>query len=111
MPTIGEMQHRIMFEQKTRGASDGAGGAVSETWSQFGLACWARLEPKAGREIVTADQVVHRVTHLVIIRARPGITPAMRVRYQGRILAILAMREYSEAGRFIELTCEETAPS
>lgn len=110
MPAIGEMQHRITIEKKTRGASDNAGGAVSETWSMF-CVCWAKLDPKSGREIVAADQMVHRVSHVVIIRARTGVTTAMRVNFGGRIMAILAMREYFEAGRFIELTCEETAPS
>ena len=110
MPTIGEMRHRIEIEQKTRGASDGAGGAVSETWTTI-YECWAKLDPKAGREIVAADQAVHRLTHVVTIRQRAGITTAMRVKYQGRTLAILGLRELLENGRFLEIMCEEGAPS
>lgn len=110
MPPIGEMRHRITVEQKTRGASDGAGGAVSETWSTV-FECWAKLDPKAGREIIAADQVVHRLSHVVTIRHRDGVTAAMRVRYQTRTLAILAIRELMENERWLELSCEETAPS
>lgn len=110
MPTIGEMRHRVTIEQKTRGASDGAGGSVSETWSTF-AECWAKIEPKAGREMIAADQAVHRVTHVITIRSRTGVNIAQRVIYQSRTLAILGIREMLENGRWLELTCEEGAPS
>ena len=107
---IGEFRHRIAIEQKTRGSSDGAGGAVSETWTTFAEG-WAKLEPQTGREIVAADQNVHRLTHRVTVRFRAGVTTAMRVKYQGRILAILGVRELLENGRWLEIMCEEGAPS
>lgn len=107
---IGELRHRVSIEQKTRGASDDSGGAVSETWSTL-CTVWAKLDPKAGREMITADQMVHRVSHVVTLRYRSGITAAMRVSYQGRKLAILGIRELSENGRWLELQCEEGAPS
>lgn len=110
MPPIGEMRHRVVIEQKTRGAPDGSGGFVSEAWSTFDTV-WAKLDPKSGREMMDADQVVHRVTHIVTIRARAGITAAMRLNYGGRIMAIIAVREFFENDRWMELTCEETAPS
>lgn len=110
MPTIGEMRHRVTIEQKTRGASDGAGGVISETWTTF-AEVWAKLEPQVGREIVAADQNVHRLTHRVTIRHREGVTAAMRIKYQGRTLGILGLRELLENGRWLEIQCEEGAPS
>lgn len=110
MPTIGEMRHRVSIELKTRGAPDGSGGFASETWSTL-CTVWAKLDPKTGREMLDADQVVHRVSHIIIIRYRAGINAAMRVNYQGRIMAILGVRDFFENERFMELTCEETAPS
>ena len=110
MPPIGQMRHRIAIEQKTRGGSDGAGGVVSETWTTF-AECYAKIDPQTGREIVAADQNVHRLTHRVTVRHRPGVTTAMRVKYQGRMLAILGLRELMENGRFLEIMCEEGAPS
>lgn len=110
MPSIGDMQHRISIEQKTRGASDGAGGYAAETWATF-CTVWAKLDPKSAREMVDADQVVHRVSHVITIRSRTGITTAMRVKFQGRIMAILGARDFLENGRWIELICEEVAPS
>jgi len=110
MPSIGEMRHRVTIEQKTRGASDGAGGYASETWATL-HECWAKIDPQTGREIVAADQHVHRLTHRVTVRHRAGVTAAMRVRYQGRTLAILGLRELLENGRWLEIMCEEGAPS
>ena len=110
MPSIGEMQQRVTVQTKTRGAADGAGGYGAETWATF-LTGWAKVDPKSGREIVAADQVVHRISHIVTLRARPGVTTAMRVLFDGRYMAILAAREILEGGRWLELICEETAPS
>lgn len=108
--TVGDLRHRVTLERKSRGASDDAGGYVSETWAPVATV-WAKLDPKSGRESVDADQVVHRVSHVVTMRARDGVTAAMRLRFGSRILAILEMREIHERGRWLELVCEETAPS
>ncbi len=108
---IGHLKRRIRIEQKTRGASDGAGGYLSETWAQVGAECWAKIDPKVGREIIDADQVVHRITHVITIRARDSITAAMRVVYNGRTFSIFGVREIMEAGRWTEMQCEESAPS
>lgn len=109
--TIGELRHRITIERKTRGASDGAGGYLSETWNALDTV-FAKIDPKGGREIVAADQVVHRLTHVITMRRRTDVTTAMRVVYKGRELAILGVRDIDDGGwRWTELQCEEGAPS
>lgn len=108
--SIGDLKHRITIERKVRGPSDGAGGNTGETWTPVATV-WAKLDPTTAREIVAADQVVHRLTHIVTIRARSDVTAAMRVVYAGRALAILGTRDLLEAGRWLELQCEEGAPS
>ena len=110
MTRVGELKRRITIEQKTRGASDGAGGYLAETWATLATV-WAKIDPRAGRELVDADQVVHRITHVITIRARTGITTAMRVVYQTRTFAIVDLRELMEGGRWMEMQCEETQPS
>lgn len=108
MSEIGGRRSRVTIERKTR---SGSGANVTETWSAVGTV-WAKVDPKGGREIVAADQVVHRLTHLVTLRRRTDVTTAMRVNYKGRIMAILGMREIAEGGwRWTELQCEEGAPS
>lgn len=111
MAPLGELRHRITIEQKTRGASDAAGGNVSETWSTL-KAVWAKMDMKAPREIAVADGLVARRPTLFTIRRRTDVTEAMRVDYKGRKFGILGVRDLEDAGwRWTELTCEEGSPS
>lgn len=108
---IGQLRHRIEIQRKTRGASDGAGGNVSETWSTL-KKVWAKYEPLSGREIAVADQIVHRQNCRFTIRRRTDVTAAMRIVYKSRNFAVLGVRDIDDAGwRWTELTCEEDAPS
>ena len=108
---VGELRHRIDIQEKVRGASDGAGGNVSETWTTL-KKVWAKYEPLSGREIAVADQIVHRQNSRFTIRRRTDVTAAMRVVYKGRTFAILGQRDLDDAGwKWTELTCEEDAPS
>lgn len=110
---IRELRHRIDIQRKTRGASDGAGGNVSETWATLAPKVWAKFEPLSGREVAVADQIVHRQLCRFTIRRRTDVTAAMRVVYKGRTFAINGVRDLPDASgwRFTELTCEEDAPS
>lgn len=108
--TIGELRHRVTIQYKVPGDPDGAGGKLSETWGTLATV-WAKVDPRAPREILLADQIVHRITCLITIRRRSDVTSAMRVSYQGRIFAILGVREINEARHWTELQCEEGAPS
>lgn len=109
---IGQLRHRIEIQYKVRGASDGAGGNVSETWPALVKNLPAKYEPLSGRELVVGDQIVHRQTCRFTVRRRTDITPAMRVVYSERTFAILGQRDIDAAGwRWTELTCEEDAPS
>jgi SPP1 family predicted phage head-tail adaptor len=106
---VGELRHRIRIEQKTRTGTPGA--YTGETWSEL-KSVWSKYEPLAGREIVVADDIVHRQTCRFTIRRRTDVTAAMRVIYKGRTFAILGVRDLEDGGwRWTELTCEEDAPS
>lgn len=108
---LGDLRNRIDIQQKTRGASDGAGGNTTETWATF-KKVWARVEPMSAREIAVADQIVHRVLTKITIRRRTDITTAMRITYQGRTFGILGLREMDDAGwRWTEITAEDGTPS
>lgn len=107
----GQLRHRIEIQRKTRGASDGAGGNISETWTTL-KKVWAKFEPLSGREIAVADQIVHRQLCRFTIRRRTDVTAAMRVIYKNRTFAISGVRDIDEAGwRWTEITAEEDAPS
>lgn len=125
--TVGALRHRITIETKTRGASDGAGGYQSETWTTF-KRLWASYEASNGREVVIGDRVQHIQTIKFMVRRRTDITTAMRVTYAkqrtanetdkaftdrgGRIFAIVGLRDLEDGGwRWTEITADEGAPS
>ncbi len=108
---IGDRRNRVTIERKVRGASDGAGGNVAETWGTY-VRLWAHVDMRNAREIVAADQTVHRLSAVVTILYRTDLTTAMRLVYKGGTYAILGIRHLADGGwSRTELQCEEGAPS
>ncbi len=68
---------------------------------------WGKVEPLTGGERLRAMQIEDRLSHRIVIRHRPGITPAMRVRFGSRVFNIRAAINREERNRFLELLCEE----
>ena len=110
MTDIGQMRHRISIQQKTRGASDGAGGYGPDTWSTIDTV-WARIEPQAGREFQSSDRTTYRLTHKITIRKNNLVKAHHRIQYNNRTFAIFSVKEIDERRSWTELLCEEDAPS
>jgi SPP1 family predicted phage head-tail adaptor len=87
-------------------APDGQGGSA-RGWADVG-ALWARIEPVTVRSEEVAASRTQRITHRVTIRWRDGIAPAMRFIRRGRVLAIRAVHDPDESGRYLICLCEET---
>lgn len=102
-PRIGKLRHRLTIEQETREA-DGGGGAVT-VW-QAAAEVWGAVEATAGSERVAADRLTGKVTHLITIRHRGDLGPAMRFRRGEEIFAIRAVLDRDGRGRFLECHCE-----
>ena len=100
----GRLRHRVTIETPVR-ASDGAGGARQE-WAPVGDA-WAAVEPVAARTLDEAGGERMATTHRVIIRHRPGVTIAQRIRFGARILRIDSVSNHDEVGEYLDLRCEE----
>ncbi|MGE0764893.1 MAG: phage head closure protein [Hyphomicrobiaceae bacterium] len=101
---IGALRHRIVLESPVR-ATDGGGGAVV-TWLVV-AELWASIEPTAGSEAVVADQVSGRISHVITVRHRPDVVPAMRLRLGTRIFEILAVLDVDERRRLLRCRCRE----
>jgi SPP1 family predicted phage head-tail adaptor len=100
---IGDLDQRVALESPSR-APDGGGGA-DLTW-QTVAEVWASVRPITGDERLRADQVAGRITHVVVIRRRSGVTPAMRFRSDERILEIVAVLDAPPRSR-LRCLCEE----
>ena len=103
-PSIGSMRHRLVLEAVSR-ADDGGGGAT-ETWNPVAVV-WAAVTPMTGDENVAAEALMGRLTHVVHIRHRPGVLPAMRLRFGVRLLEIVAVLDVDERRRRLKILCRE----
>lgn len=103
-PRIGALRHRFALEIAQR-APDGAGGAIV-TWSLV-ADIWSELTSATGAEIVVAENISGRVSHVVHMRHRSDVAPAMRLRSGARVLDIVAVLDVDGRGRFLECLCIE----
>ncbi len=104
---LGSLRHRLVI-QAGQAASDGGGGQ-SDPWADPVIVAtvWGKVEPLTGGERLRAMQIEDRLSHRIVIRYRPGITPAMRIVFGSRVFNIRAAINHEERGRFLELLCEE----
>ena len=103
-PHIGSLRHRLVIEAPNR-TPDGGGG-VTENWLPLAHV-WGSLEPSSGVETVIAEGVSSRVTHVVHIRHRSDLAPAMRLRLGTRVLDIIALIDIDERRRHLKCLCSE----
>lgn len=103
-PRIGALRHRVVLEAETR-IPDGGGGAVLG-WSPV-AEVWAAIESLTGNENIVAESVRAHVSHIVLIRCRSGVSPAMRFRFGSRVFDITAVLDIDERRRFLACACRE----
>ena len=84
----GELRQRITIEQNT--PTRDTFSAEVPHWSTFAT-LWAKIETVSGAETIEQQQATARLTHQMTIRYYPGIAPAMRVSWSGRLFDIQAV--------------------
>lgn len=104
---IGTLRHRLVIEAPVE-TPDEAGGVSREF--EAVATVWGRIEPTGGDEARLEDRLLQRLTHRVVLRARPTLTAAHRLRHGARLFDICAIRQDVPARRFIACDCEENAP-
>jgi len=91
---------------QARGSAKDTFGQQSETWTTV---CTPRasVEPLSGAQVVAAGAQLGETMHQVTMRYRPGITTAMRVLYEGRVLSIVSVIDEYMKHRKLTLLCQE----
>lgn len=74
----GNLRHLIDIEQVMVDVD--SNGDRTESWQLFHQ-CWASIETGNGREFFAARQVMADLSHTIRLRFKPGLIPAMRVKY------------------------------
>lgn len=99
----GDLRRRISIQNRSTVKTS---GQEQQTWTEV-LSCWAEISPLTGRELIAAQAQVSEVTHEVTIRYRAGITPRMRIVYQGRVFNILFVNDLDTQHRKLVMQCSE----
>ena len=99
----GELDQRVTLERF--GEYKDASGAWTEGWETVGT-FWAAVLPLTGKEVIAADAVTAISDVRIIMRYRPGITPADRLTHKGKQMNITAVIDRHSAGRTLELLCK-----
>lgn len=100
----GRLRQYITIEQPPTG-QDAAGQPLT-TWTVFAYA-YARISPINGAERFDADANRNPLTHEIEIRYISGISPDMRVLFDGRYFNIVAIRNTDERNAQMFLDCVE----
>jgi len=102
----GQLRQRVIIQKDTP-TQDSVGQPVP-SWGTH-LTRWAAVEPLTGREYFTAQQTQAEVTTRIRLRysSGHGITPKMRVIWDGRIFEIDTVAEVKSGRRELHLMCTE----
>lgn len=104
---IGNLRHRITFQEESLITDAGGGQALS--WANISTdpTVWAEIRPLRGSEALRAEQLEDKVTHKITVRARTDITAAMRITFGSRAFNIRSIRNLEERDKFTEIMVEE----
>jgi SPP1 family predicted phage head-tail adaptor len=100
MKSIGEMRHRLQFQTLT--GTEDANGFVTKTWATS-FTVWGAARDVGGREFFeAAAQHMENITTFTI-RARAGITTAMRVVFQSKPYEIVQISRMQYRGDYMQI--------
>lgn len=103
-PDAGRLTCEVSIEQAS--FTQGTDGNLTATWSEY-AAAWARIEPLSGAESWRGEQVAADVTHRITTHYVAGVTPKMRITYDGRTFDIVSVVNTDEAGAMLEISARE----
>jgi len=83
----GKLRHRLIIQElvdvaDSSGEVQDSSGAPMQEWQDV-VTVWGAIEPLSAREFITAQSEQSKVIAKITIRARAGITAAMRIFHQG----------------------------
>jgi SPP1 family predicted phage head-tail adaptor len=100
----GKYRHIIVIQK--RNSTQNKYGESTEAWVDF-IKVRAGIYPLSGREFFSADAVNSEVSHKVHLRYVPGITPDMRINFNGRFFRIISVINFQELNKELQLLCKE----
>lgn len=102
----GKLRHLVTIEYQRSDQGETGEVHADPKWYRFKIVN-AAVVPLTGRELFNAEQVQPDVNTRVEMRYLEGLTSAMRVNYDGRILNIASVIDLEERHREMHLMCIE----
>ena len=100
----GALDQRIVIERLVEGYYDELGQPIND-WLPI-VQTWAHVQPLTGRDFIAAQAAMSEVKLKIIMRYRPGITPADRVSHNGQVYGIEAVIDVHSSRRELHLMCK-----
>ncbi|MGJ3501613.1 putative phage head-tail adaptor (plasmid) [Piscirickettsia salmonis] len=100
----GLLRHRITLQNNLIGTNEY--GEALDYWQDIAT-LWARVSPRIGRELFSAQQFYHEITQTVTLRYRADVSPNLRIYFDGRYFEILSVINPDERNRELVLACRE----
>lgn len=92
-----------MTVQSRSTAIDAVGGQAV-TWTDV-CSLWAQVEPTSGQEITVGGALRSESMFTVTTRYYAGITPKMRILFEGQIFEIVSVNDTNQRHRELVMTC------
>lgn len=105
MIAAGRLNKRIQIQVRVP-IKDEFGHTDKSPWSTIATV-WAVVEPISGRQLIASEQVLAEITHKIVMRYRPGITPDHRIAMGSRTFKIEYPINVREKNVLLELLCSE----
>lgn len=105
MTAIGKMRERIVIQ--TVPTVVGAIGNVAAATPVTFATVWAQVKPVRASEDVVAERLSATAVFQIIVRYLPGLSPAMRILWDGRVLNIDSIRNLDERRRFLTIVAQD----
>lgn len=100
----GQLRHRLTILNPTDVMS--SWNSTETTWTTY-KTVWGSIEWLSGREYTEASQVQSQARGIITIRFLKGVTPNMRISFEGRTFKIIAAINPIERGRKLEIQVTE----
>lgn len=99
----GTLRHLVTIEQNAQ-TQNPATGEIVTGWNTYATT-YAGIYPMSGREYMAAQQVQGQQIVQIMVRFIPGVTPDMRVNWNGTYYNIQAVLDVESRERVLNLMC------
>ena len=106
LPPIGTLTDRVQLKRGEM-AGEPEGGQTKLFVPVTSL--WTRVRSLSGRPAISADGRAVTVSHSVVLRFRPDVSPGDRIVYRGRNLEVVSAADLNGRRAYLSCTCSETS--